>query len=72
MRELKYGGLKCPECGGELKLCVGYEGLHEDAKRYDERYSNKWGWTVSLDCTECPRSYPVCKTPDYFYISEIA
>ena len=71
MKKLKYGGLKCPECGGELELYVGFDGLDEEAERYDKRYSNKWSWKVSLDCTQCPCSYPVCKTPDQSYISEI-
>ena len=65
----KFGGLKC-ECGAELELHVSFDGASEEAQRYDKQHSPKWEWIVSLDCTQCSRTYPVCRTPGDRYISK--
>lgn len=63
--------LKCPECGAELELSVGYDGMSEEAEQYG-KFSPNWGWVVSLDCTKCSRVYPICRTNNRLNISSIA
>lgn len=68
---MSFGGLKCAECGADLELSVGCDGLDEQAERYDGRWDREWGWEVSLHGTKCSRVYPICRTPNYKYISKI-
>lgn len=63
--------LKCPECGADLKLSVGYDGMSEEAVLYDSTFAPDWGWVVRLECTECSRVYPICRTRYYLGVSEI-
>lgn len=73
--KMKFGGLICPACGGELELVVSADGMSEEAKRYDTYshsiYSPDWEWVVAVECTNCPRVYEICRTVDWKFISEI-
>lgn len=62
--------IKCPECGAELELSVAYDGKHDEAELYNF-FAPNWGWLVSLECTECSRIYPICRTSNYQGVSEI-
>lgn len=64
--------LKCPECGAELELSVGFDGMSEEAVLYDSTFAPNWGWVVSLDCTKCSRVYPICRTNQLLNVSGIA
>lgn len=67
---MKYGGLKCPACGADLEMSVAFDGMDNEAVRYD-KHNSEWGWVVSLCCTSCPRVFPICRTPKEQYISEV-
>lgn len=68
---MKFNGLRCTECSGELSLNVGYDGRHEDAERYNPDYSDDWGWMVSLHCEDCGRSYGIIRTTNFYSVSAI-
>jgi hypothetical protein len=67
---MKYGGLKCSACGADLELRIAYDGMGDEAERCDKLHS-EWGWVVSLDCTSCARTFPICRTPKEQFVSEL-
>lgn len=66
---MKFGGLKCAACGADLELSISFDGMSENAVQF-RKYDSEWGYVVHLNCTKCPRTYPICRTPNANYISE--
>ena len=67
---VKYGGLLCVDCGSNLELSVGYDGIDEEAIKH-HKDNNDFGCLVSLECTKCSRVYPVCRCADFNSVSAI-
>lgn len=67
--KVKYGGIKCAECGNnrQLALHVGWTGMDCDCKAGE---GSGYGWVVSLFCPDCGRIYPICMTKDNRDVSE--
>lgn len=68
---MKFGGLKCVECGGELNLTAGFDGCCEEAVSYNAKTSPDWDYEIALRCENCNRYYPICRTPKSKYISAV-
>ncbi|MCM1166797.1 MAG: hypothetical protein NC299_12910 [Lachnospiraceae bacterium] len=66
----KYGNLKCEGCGSyALKLHVSADGLDEQSAA---GAGSGFVWEVSLDCGECGRVFPICRTREFNHVSDIA
>jgi hypothetical protein len=50
--------LKCPACGSDLTLSIGYTGCDWETRAGE---NSGYKWMVSLDCTNdnCGRIYPI-------------
>lgn len=62
--------LKCPICGTELELTIGYTGADWNTKAGK---GSGYGWEISLDCTKdgCGRVYTIGHIKKYGDFSEV-
>ena len=59
--------LKCPACGGNLKLTIGYDGCDWDSVKGE---GSGFGYEITLDCFDCPRLYAIGRLKNEFHFSE--
>lgn len=52
----KFGGMVCPACGAELKLQIWYDGCDWNSAAGE---GSRFDYSVNLECTCCPRTYPI-------------
>ena len=58
MAKLKWGGLKCADCGNnDLKFHVAFTGAEWNCEAGD---NSGYGYEVMLECSECGRVYHIC------------
>jgi len=59
--------LKCTDCGGDLKLTVGFDGCDWNSVKGE---GSGFGFAIHLDCANCPRCYPIGRLKDEFAFCE--
>ena len=58
MAKLKWGGLKCADCGNnDLKFHVAFTGAEWNCEAGNK---SGYGYEVMLECSECGRVYHIC------------
>lgn len=62
--------IKCPKCGSDLKLSVGFTGADWNTKAGE---GSGYGWEITLDCTKfgCGRVYPIGNIKKYSDFTEV-